>query len=109
MHVHENRVVITYAPEGAPLGLITGKLHDTAPRGFEVDWLVRFPEAPPGTGAVMCTTLLPKIAQHFRLGWIVVKIRDDYEPQRLAAMARRFGFVLQSRAADVAYWRLDLP
>ena len=108
-HVAEGRVVITWTPEGTPFGLISGKLHDTTPRGFEVDWIVRFPGTLSGVGAEMCATLLPVIVQRYRLSWVLVKIHDSYKPAWLSTMARKFGFVLQGREGAMALWRLDLP
>jgi hypothetical protein len=57
----------------------------------------------------MCAELLPALVAHYHLGWVLVKIRDDYKPAWLTTMARRFGFVLQERTGDLALWRLDLP
>lgn len=107
-HVAEGRVVITWTPEGRPLGLISGLLHGSTPRGFEVDWILRFPETLPGTGGDMCAALLPAIAKHFELGWILVKIHDEYKPVWLSQMARRFGFAFQERQGAMELWRKDL-
>jgi hypothetical protein len=109
VHIAEGRLVMTWSPEGTPLGLISGLLHDTSPRGFEVDWIVRFPESRPGAGTEMCAALLPHLAHKYRLGWVLVKVRDDYKPAWLSQMARRFGFVLHERQGATAFWRLDLP
>jgi hypothetical protein len=107
MHVADGRVVVTWVPWGAPLGLISGK-HFPELAGFEVDWILRFPEAPPGSGEKMCADLLPALAAHFGLRWVIVKIADNYKPIALADMAKRFGFVYQQRDGDMAIWRKNL-
>lgn len=107
MHIAEGRVVVTWTPNGAPLGLISGT-HHAALKGFEVDWILRFPEAPPGSGEAMCADLLPAMAAHYGLRWIVVKIHDAYKPVALADMAKRFGFVFQQQDGPLAIWRKDL-
>lgn len=107
IHIHENRVVMTWVVNDTPLGMITGKLHFSE-NGLEVDWIVRFPESSSGTGEAMCLDMLPRIIAKYRLKWIVVKIRDNYHKEWLEKMAIRFGFEPQSRDNDVAFWRKNL-
>lgn len=113
-NLHDNRIVATWQPDGVPLGIITGQLHvvtvgDERVPGFEVDWIIRFPESPARTGERMCLDLLPKLVAFYQLKWILVKIRDDYKPSSLAEMAQRFGFVYQGRQEPgVALWRKDI-
>jgi hypothetical protein len=56
----------------------------------------------------MCADLLPALAAHFGLRWVIVKIADNYKPIALADMAKRFGFVYQQRDGDMAIWRKNL-
>jgi len=107
-HIAEGRIVVTWCPEGVPLGCITGQLHATTPPGFEVDWIIRFPESLPGAGAEMCLALLPVLVERYQLRWVLVKIHDAYKPEWLTTMARRFGFVFQERQGPLALWRKDL-
>src|SRR5215510_7727381 len=102
VHVARDRIVLTWQPGGVPRGVITGQLREVAGVSFfEVDWIIRFPLAAPRDALRMVRDLRAYIVAEWGVRTIVIKIRDDYQAEPLAAMAQAFGFRPYARQHDV--------
>ena len=108
LHIVEDRIVLTWTPDGRVRGVITGHLHTSPARVFAVEHIVACPGQSPRAGLRMCLDLLPLAAQRLGLAAVLVVIHATYRARELRLLARALGFALYSETGPIQVWRKEM-